>query len=345
METHRHKRHKDELFQYIHNQINGCWGCGPLGDNEGHDHKPYLDRSRPPMQHIIWLCEDGHHHTLDIFANAAWCDRERSVTAPSGLRCRPDITIYDAHRNPNVFIEIRHTHRENNSWKVAKELGALWLQLEAPPPGSLKKELSSSRPWWELTDIPEEARREMDVLTQLGEKLFGPRDGIWAAIDNLLNDDGTLVATTMQHSDPVVKMGEFTTIGGYIWVNQCSLSCTEAQRENALKEKRHRIDFQRRGLLDVQERLGREVFAALFNAGECPAEFSVPIGDKEIHARVALTELTQFDGTHPATIDLQKHVDEAGNEMKQLLAELDALSEQRYPTIGQVESLGIHELS
>ena len=139
METHRHKRHKDELFQYIHNQINGCWGCGPLGDNEGHDHKPYLDRSRPPMQHIIWLCEDGHQHTLDIFANAAWCDRERSVTAPSGLRCRPDITIYDAHRNPNVFIEIRHTHRENNSWKVAKELGALWLQLEAPPPEASRR--------------------------------------------------------------------------------------------------------------------------------------------------------------------------------------------------------------
>ena len=182
METARHKNYKDQLFNHLHNQINGCLECGPLSTANRRDHVPSIDRPRAPMQEIVWLCSAGHHHTLDIFTKAAWCEQERQFTAPSGLKCKPDITIYDAHRNPCVFIEIRYKNARNNTRKVAQEIGALWLQLQAPPPGSFQKELSSSRPWWELTNMPENAKREMDALTRLGDKLFGaPRTALGQA--------------------------------------------------------------------------------------------------------------------------------------------------------------------
>ena len=285
------------------------------------------------MQEIVWLCENGHHHTLDIFTNAAWCEQERQVTAPSGLRCKPDITIYDAHRNPCVFIEIKHKNAGNNTRRVAEEIGAIWLQLGAPPPGSFQKELTSSRPWWELTDMPEGTKREMETLTRLGDRLFGPRNGTWASLDSLLNDDGSLAATTMQHSEPVLDNGDFPTLGGFIWVNECSLSCEAAQRANVIEEKWHRVDARRRALWEVQRRLGSEVFDALRKAGERPLEFTVPIGQMEIHTKVALTELTQSDGKRQAVIDVQEFVNEAVAEIEQLEAELDGLLEQRYPTV------------
>ena len=53
----------------------------------------------------------------------------------------------------------------------------------------------------------------------------------------------------------------------------------------------------------------------------------------EIHTRVALTKLTQFDGNRPAVIDVQGFVNEAAAEIEQLEAELDGLTEQRYPTV------------
>ena len=339
METKRHKNYKDQLFNHLHHQINGCLECGPLSAANRRDHAPSLDRPRPPMQEILWLCDDGHHHTLDIFTRAAWCEQERQFTAPSGLKCKADITIYDAHRNPCVFIEIKHKNARNNSRQVAQEIGALWLQLQAPPPSSFQKELSSSRPWWELTNMPEDARQEMDALTRLGDKLFGPRTGTWANLDSLLNDDGSLAATTMQHSEPVISDGEFPTIGGYIWVSECSLTCTEAQLANAVEEKWHRMDSRRRELWEVQRQLGSAVFEALRKAGDRPSEFTVPIGAMEIHTKVALTELTQLDVSRPAVIDVQAFVDEAAKEIEQLEAELDSLVEKRYPTIANDLSL------
>ena len=333
METERHKNYKDQLFTHLHDQINGCMGCASFSSASRRDHIPSLERPRAPMQAMVWLCENGHHHTLDIFTKAAWCEQERQITAPSGLRCKPDITIYDAHRQPCVFIEIKHKNARNNTRIVAKEIGAIWLQLEAPPPGSFQKELTSSRPWWELTDMPEGAKREMETLTRLGDKLFGQRTGTWANIDSLLNDDGSLAATTMQHSEPVIKNGDFPTMGGYIWVNQCSFSCEEAQLANAIEEKWHRMDARRREFWEVQRRLGSEMFDALRKAGSRSFEFTVPIGQMEIHTKVAVTELTQFDGKRPAVIDVQRFVDEAAAEIEQLEAELDGLMDQRYPTI------------
>ena len=291
------------------------------------------------MQEILWLCDDGHHHTLDIFTRAAWCEQERQCTAPSGLKCKPDITIYDAHRNPCVFIEIKHKNARNNTRQVAQEIGALWLQLQAPPPSSFQKELSSSRPWWELTNMPEDAKQEMDALTRMGNKLFGPKTGTWANLDSLLNDDGSLAATTMQHSEPLINDGEFPTIGGYIWVSECSLTCTEAQLANAVEEKWYRMDSRRRELWEVQRQLGSAVFEALRRAGDRPFEFTVPIGTMEIHTKVALTELTQLGGSRPAVIDVQAFVDEAAKDIEQLEAELDSLVEKRYPTIANDLSL------
>ena len=182
--------------------------------------------------------------------------------------------------------------------------------------------------------MPEDAKREMDALTRLGNKLFGPKNGTWANIDSLLNDDGSLAATTMQHSEPIINDGEFPTMGGYIWVGECSLTCTEAQLANAVEEKWHRMDSRRRELWEVQRQLATAVFDALRKAGDRPIEFAVPIGTMEIHTKVALTELTQLDGTRPAIIDVEGFVNEAAREIEQLEAELDALLEQRYPTIG-----------
>ena len=333
METERHKNYKDQLFNHLHDQIYGCMGCHSFSSASRRDHIPSLERPRAPMQKIIWLCEDGHHHTLDIFAKAAWCEQERQFTAPSGLRCKPDITIYDAHRQPCVFIEIKHKNARNNTRSVAREIGTIWLQLGAPPPGSFQKELTSSRPWWELTDMPDGSKREMETLTRLGDKLFGPRTGTWANLDSILNDDGSLAATTMQHSEPEMNGDEFPTVGGYIWVNECSLSCEEAQQANAIEEKWYRIDARRRELWEVQRRLGSEVFDALRKAERRPFEFTVPIGQMEIHTKVALTDLTQFDRKRPAVIDVQGFVDEATAEIERLEAELDGLTEQRYPTM------------
>ena len=292
----------------------------------------------PPMQKILWVCEARHHHTLDIFTKAAWCEQERQFTSPSGSKCRPDITIYNVHRTPCVFIEIKHKNSRNKTRKVAKEIGAIWLRLTAPPPGSFQKELSLSRPWWELKNIPADVKREMDVLTQLVNKLFGPKDGTWANIDSLLNNDGSLATTTMQHSEPIIDNGKFPTMGGYIWVNECSLSCDEAQLENAIEEKQLRIDLRRQELLDLQQEFGRAVFNALCKAGSCPSEFTVPIDNMEIHTKVELTELTQIDGNRPAQIDLQALINKASGEIKQLETELDSLLKQRYPTIGTFHS-------
>ena len=339
METKRHKNYKEQLFNHLHQQINDCLGCFALSETDRRDHLPSTDRPRLPIQEIVWLCEYGHHHTLDILTRAAWCDQERQFTAPSGLRCKPDIIIYDAHRNPCVFIEIKHKNAKNNTWQVAQEIGALWLELSAPPPGSFQKELDSSRPWWELISLPEGAKREMEVLTQLGAKLFGPREGTWGNIHQILNDDGSIAATTMEHSDPVINQAKFLTLGGYIWVNKCSISCEEAQLENAREERLRRLKARRRSVEEIKNRLGVEIFERLYKTGQQPYEFTVPIGTMEIHAKLALTELTQLDGARPDTIDVQKLVHDAAEEIKLLEADLDSMAMQRYPTTGDANSL------
>ena len=93
------------------------------------------------------------------------------------------------------------------------------------------------------------------------------------------------------------------------------------------------MDSRRRELWEVQRQLGSAVFDALRQAGDRPSEFTVPIGAMEIHTKVALTELTQLDGARPAIIDVQAFINEAAREIQQLEGELDALLEQRYPTI------------
>ena len=57
--------------------------------------------------------------TLDIYTNASWCEQERQFTAPSGLGLQPDITIYDAHSQSCVLIEIKHKNARNNAHSVA----------------------------------------------------------------------------------------------------------------------------------------------------------------------------------------------------------------------------------
>ena len=73
-------------------------------------------------------------------------------------------------------------YSRNKTRKVAKEIGAV---------------VATGSPTWQfpLHRLADEfgGRREMDALAQLGNKLFGPKDGIWANI-GLLNDDGNLVA-------------------------------------------------------------------------------------------------------------------------------------------------------
>lgn len=83
----------------------------------------------------------------------------------------------------------------------------------------------------------------------------------------------------------------------------------------------------------MQRRLGSEVFDALRKAEKHPCEFTAPIGQMEIHTKVALTELTQYDGKPPTVIDVQELVNEAVAEIEQLEDGLDDLLEQRYPTV------------
>ena len=315
METTRHKAYKDALFDTIHRELSGCLGCSPtmMSDDEG-DHAPFLSERPWKMQQVALRCENSHVHTLDILANAAWCERERPLTAPSGLRCKPDVTLFNSHRQPCVLIEVRHTNQNNNTKQVAEELGVLWLEMNAPEPGSFQPELSESRNWWHMMDsISEEEKPKLDNMEALMQRLMddqGSGERRWATLDRVPQPDGGF-STSFRFSQPKLAHGEFPTLGGaFLWANKCSLSCEEIQKVNQADGLRFAWDVARKKRWDLINHLGEAVFEALCKAGEQPAEFTVPIGTQEIHIKVALSELTQIGGGKPLVIDVRKLVEE-----------------------------------
>ena len=71
---------------------------------------------------VTWQCEQIHAHSYDLLEEARQVVGEKQQLAPSGERCRPDITILDAGGKPLAFIEVVRTHLSERAVAVANEL-------------------------------------------------------------------------------------------------------------------------------------------------------------------------------------------------------------------------------
>ena len=136
MPSQQHEQWKQDLFDHLDRKLSGCMSC-EFGESRDSHAPTHRGRHREPSQQILWTCERMHPHSYDLLRGTGFVVMEQQQSAPIGGRCRPDLTILDAHRKPLAFIEIVRSNRPTNSLRVAEELGIPLFTILAPHRRSL----------------------------------------------------------------------------------------------------------------------------------------------------------------------------------------------------------------
>ena len=105
MPSKQHEQWKRDLFDHLDRKLSGCITCELGEDRDSHSPANGV-RHREPSQQILWTCEQMHPHSYNLLRGAGFVVMEQRQSAPTGGRCRPDLTFLDSHRAPIAFIEI-----------------------------------------------------------------------------------------------------------------------------------------------------------------------------------------------------------------------------------------------
>ena len=236
-----------------------------------------------------------HPHSYDLLRGTGFVVMEQQQPAPIGGRCRPDLTILDAHRKPLAFIEIVRSNRPTNSLRVAEELGIPLFTILAPHRRSLVPGLRPSRPWWDFDpSLPADAKHQMYFMEQVADELMrrnGDGDSTWANLDMMLDDAGELAFASFRSSPPDLAGPTFPRTGDLIIAELCSWGCDKAMEvleHERLMDEQHAIVSMRQAL---EQDLGRILLGAIRDAKDGTARFVVPVGSEEVHVRMSLKPL------------------------------------------------------
>ena len=123
------RRREQQVVQQPQRRRTGCSWCA-LGLRRDHPptcHAPLPPGKSAPRQMVTWQCEQLHAHSYDLIRDAHQVVGEKQQSAPSGTRCRPDITVLNAEGKPVASIELVRTHLSKRA--VAGREGARHLTI------------------------------------------------------------------------------------------------------------------------------------------------------------------------------------------------------------------------
>ena len=320
MPSQQHEQWKQDLFDHLDLKLSGCVSCefGEARDSHAPTHR---GRHREPSQQILWTCERMHPHSYDLLRGAGYVVMEQQQFAPSGGRCRPDLTILDTHRQPLAFIEVVRSNRPTNSLRVAEDLGIPLFTILAPYGRTLVPGLRPSRPWWDFDPtLSEDAKRRMYFMEQVADELMrrnGDGDSTWANLDMMLDDDGNLVFASFRGSPPDLAAPTFPRTGDLIVAELCSWDCdkaTEVLRREQLMDQQNAMVYMRETL---EQDLGRILLVAIRGARDGTGRFVVPVGSEEVYVDMSLKPLNpHVSASDPMVLNLMAQVANAADKVR-----------------------------
>ena len=320
MPSQQHEQWKQDLFDHLDRKLSGCVSC-EFGESRDSHAPTHRGRYREPSQQILWTCERMHPHSYDLLRGAGYVVMEQQQSAPSGGRCRPDITILDTHHKPLAFIEVVRSNRPSNSLRVAEELGIPLFTILAPHRRSLVPGLSPSRPWWDFDpSLPEDAKQQMYFMEQVADELMrrnGDDDSTWADLDMMLDDDGKLEFASFRGSPPDLASPTFPRTGDLIVAELCSWGCDKAME--VLKQQRVMDEQDAMASMreTLEQDLGRIVLRAIGSAKDQATRFVVPVGTQEVHVEMSLRPLNPHVGPDdPIILNLLDQLSQAAETVR-----------------------------
>ena len=227
----QHERWRLDLLRHLERKLNGCSWCA-LGLRQEHPPRCYvpLQGTASSWQMVTWPCEQLHAHFYDLLPDAHQVVGEKPQSAPSGRRCRPDITVLDGYGEPLAFIEVVRTHLSEQAVAVAKELDIPLFVIPAPDENVVRPALGAARPWWEsVPGFPDRdfaraveafiERRAAETATELE----------WFSEHETVEDEhGNVVLGRFRGSAPDLASMAYPAIGTALVADSCTWSCARA---------------------------------------------------------------------------------------------------------------------
>ena len=320
MPSKQHEQWKRDLFDHLDRKLSGCITCELGEDRDSHSPANRV-RHREPSQQILWTCEQMHPHSYDLLRGAGFAVMEQQQSAPTGGRCRPDLTIPDTHREPLTFIEIVRSNRPTNSLRVAEELGIPLFTILAPDRRSLVPGLTPARPWWDFDpSLPADVKIQMYLMEQVADELTRRNsDGnlTRSNLDMMIDDDGNLDFASFRGSPPDLEGPTFPRMGDKIVAELCSWGCDKAMEVlecQRFKDHQDSIVSMRHTL---EQDLGRIILEAIGSARDEPARFVFPVGTEEVHVEMSLKPLNAHNGgENSIVLNLMKHLTKAAERVR-----------------------------
>ena len=133
---------------------------------------------------------------------------EKQQSAPSGKRCRPDITILDAGGNPLAFIEVVRTHLSPQAVAVARNDIPLFV-IPAPDENVVRPALGAAG-WWESVPGPDRDSRGPSRRSPKGARRRLRRASEHETVED---DDGNVVWARFRGSAPDLDGMAYPAIG------------------------------------------------------------------------------------------------------------------------------------
>ena len=179
---------------------------------------------------VTWQCEQLHAHAYDLLQDARQVVGERLQLAPSGKRCRPDITVLGAGGKPLAFIEVVRTHLSEGAVAVANELDIPLFVIPAPDENVVSPALGAAAPWWEsVPGFPDRAfAQAFEAFTERRAAETATELEWFAEHETVEDDDGNVVWSRFRGSAPDLEGMSYPAIGTALVARSCTWSCARA---------------------------------------------------------------------------------------------------------------------
>ena len=179
---------------------------------------------------VTWQCEQLHAHSYDLLQEARQVVGEQQQLAPSGERCRPDITILDAGGKPLAFIEVVRTHLSERAVAVANELDISLLVIPALGENVGRPALGAAAPRWEsVPGFPDrEFAQAFEIFTERRAAGTATEMEWFAEHETVEDDDGNVVWSRFRGSAPHLEGISYPAIGTALVADSCTWSCARA---------------------------------------------------------------------------------------------------------------------